>query len=128
VNLQGQHGIERLLQTILYTTESGNGFDAVGHYLRSQLFADSCLEYATKQDSTCSARFAGASASSASAASATAAPVSAPALHQQAAASPQTMSVPRASAPVAGSGHAPTSNGGAQAAMLGYLLGGGSGK
>jgi len=47
VDLQRQHGIERLLDVILFTTGTSNGFDELGHYLRTWIKVDtSCLPYA----------------------------------------------------------------------------------
>lgn len=123
-SLQGQHGIDRLLQTILYTAESANGFDSVGHYLRSLLFANSCLSYATKpsSDPSCIANFPDAAASSSSAASAASLTSTA------ASPSPATSAPPAAAAPTTAPDGGTTSNGGAQAGLLGYLLGGGGAK
>jgi phospholipid/cholesterol/gamma-HCH transport system substrate-binding protein len=61
VDLQRQHGIERLLDLILFTTGTSNGFDELGHYLRTWIKVDtSCLPYAvvragTQGTSTCAA-------------------------------------------------------------------------
>jgi phospholipid/cholesterol/gamma-HCH transport system substrate-binding protein len=58
-SLEDQHGIERLLDVILFTTGSTNGFDSVSHYLRSFLVVPgNCLQYETRQDEfTCAATF-----------------------------------------------------------------------
>lgn len=111
-----QHGIERLLDIILFTVGSANGFDEVSHYLRSFLVVPAkCLSYATTSASTCSANVSDdPHAASASAASAVE-PVSAPA---------------PPSAPVSPSGDSQTgtSRGRATsppAGLLSYLLGNG---
>jgi len=59
VSLQRQHGIERLLDVILFTLGTTNGFDSVGHYLRTYLatVAPACLPYAVAQIDGCSATF-----------------------------------------------------------------------
>ncbi|HET6449187.1 MAG TPA: MlaD family protein [Conexibacter sp.] len=59
VDLRRQHGIERLLDVILFTLGTTNGFDQVGHYLRTYLatVTPACLPYAVKQDFNCSATF-----------------------------------------------------------------------
>ena len=59
VDLQRQHGIERLLDVILYTLGTSNGFDSLGHYLRTYLPAPTpvCLPYAVRQDVQCTATF-----------------------------------------------------------------------
>lgn len=46
-SLRDQHGIERLLDVILLTTGTSNGFDSLGHYLRTWIKVDTtCLPYA----------------------------------------------------------------------------------
>jgi len=56
--LQSQNGIQRLLDIILETTGTENGFDSIGHYLRTFLTVPvSCLPYATTQISGCEATF-----------------------------------------------------------------------
>lgn len=59
VNLQREHGIERLLDVILFTLGTTNGFDSVGHYLRTYLATvnPTCLPYAVRQDFNCTATF-----------------------------------------------------------------------
>lgn len=58
-SLQDQHGIERLLDVILLTMGTGNGFDDFGHFLRSFVTVPvECLQYTTVQTSnTCTATF-----------------------------------------------------------------------
>lgn len=59
VDLQREHGIERLLDVILFTMGTGTTFDSVGHLLRSNLVLPvQCLPYAVKQDTACQATFA----------------------------------------------------------------------
>lgn len=56
--LQGENGIQRLLDVILETAGTANGFDSIGHYLRTFLTVPvSCLPYATAQASGCQATF-----------------------------------------------------------------------
>jgi phospholipid/cholesterol/gamma-HCH transport system substrate-binding protein len=58
-SLQDEHGIERLLDVILFTMGTSNGFDDVGHFLRSfVVIPAACIVYTTRQsDITCSATF-----------------------------------------------------------------------
>lgn len=58
-SLERQHGIERLLDVILFTTGTSNGFDELGHFLRSfVVIPAACIIYETRQtDFTCSATF-----------------------------------------------------------------------
>jgi phospholipid/cholesterol/gamma-HCH transport system substrate-binding protein len=47
VDLQKNQGIKRLLDVILFTTGTSNGFDELGHYLRTWTKVDTnCLSYA----------------------------------------------------------------------------------
>ncbi|HEU4701444.1 MAG TPA: MlaD family protein [Conexibacter sp.] len=59
VHLRREHGIERLLDVILYTLGTSNGFDELGHYVRTWIKVDpGCLPYAVRQESfSCSATF-----------------------------------------------------------------------
>jgi len=58
VNLQRQHGIERLLDVIFFTLGTSNGFDELGHYVRTSIKVNpACLPYAVRQDFNCSATF-----------------------------------------------------------------------
>ncbi|MGB2710315.1 MAG: MlaD family protein, partial [Conexibacter sp.] len=59
VDLQKQHGIERLLDVILFTTGTTNGFDDVSHYLRAFLhLPGSCTKYqVVAEDASCKATF-----------------------------------------------------------------------
>jgi phospholipid/cholesterol/gamma-HCH transport system substrate-binding protein len=52
-SLQRQHGIERLLDVILETMGTSNGFDQLGHYLRTWVKVDTnCLPYAVVPSGT----------------------------------------------------------------------------
>ncbi len=56
--LQGQNGIQRLLDVILETAGTANGFDSIGHYLRTFLTVPvQCLPYAVAQVTNCQATF-----------------------------------------------------------------------
>lgn len=59
VSLRRQHGIERLLDVILFTTGTSNGFDELGHYLRSFVtLSANCIVYETRQTNPiCSGTF-----------------------------------------------------------------------
>ena len=120
-NLQGQQGIQRLLDVILYTAGTVNGFDSVGHFARTLLATvdANCLAYVVVPvpNRECAATF---NQSSGSAASTTATPPSgttaATAGDSVAVADPSTM------APAPQSAHgtgAPATSG-----LLNYLLGG----
>ncbi|HKG37843.1 MAG TPA: hypothetical protein VKB25_02540, partial [Conexibacter sp.] len=57
-SLQREHGIERLLDVILFTAGTGTSFDSIGHLLRTNLVLPvQCLPYAVQQISECSATF-----------------------------------------------------------------------
>jgi phospholipid/cholesterol/gamma-HCH transport system substrate-binding protein len=118
VDLQRQHGIERLLDVILYTTGTGTAFDSIGHLLRSNLVLPvQCLPYAVTQQAACQATF-NEYASAAAAASTTTTPPadgSASLVDEPAPATGDAGSAPTADAP--------TTNG-----VLNYLLGGSGGR
>ncbi|HEY2571371.1 MAG TPA: hypothetical protein VGI27_07850, partial [Solirubrobacteraceae bacterium] len=130
VNLQGQHGIERLLQVVLYTMGTANGFDNLGHYLRLYLSTNgSCLDYATRPNPNCIATFPqGASSANAAVASQSPPASTTPTANvdRSAQAPVTTQPAPAATPPTTTGSGSPTSNGGAQAGLLGYLLGDGS--
>ena len=128
--LQGENGIQRLLDVILETTGTANGFDSIGHYLRTFLQVPvSCLPYATAQASGCQATFHQSKASAASTANTSAGATIAStgvggsgqgSLADLPATTPSTPPAATSGgigAPAASS--APTSSG-----LLGYLLGG----
>jgi ABC-type transporter Mla subunit MlaD len=58
-SLRDQHGIERLLDVILFTTGTTNGFDQVSHYIRTMLVPQvGCIPYAVRQTQvSCPATF-----------------------------------------------------------------------
>jgi ABC-type transporter Mla subunit MlaD len=58
-------GLERLMDLTFYNTASINGFDDVGHYLRSALIVNVCTDYVSVPGGGCSARFEGSSAAAA---------------------------------------------------------------
>lgn len=120
--LQSENGIQRLLDVILETTGTANGFDSIGHYLRTYLGTvnASCLPYSITQQDGCSATFnqLGAQAASTTAtppAQTATAPVGT-ATDSSVAAPAATPAAPRASANGTG---APADSG-----LLNYLLGG----
>jgi hypothetical protein len=59
-------GLERLMDLTFYSTTAINGFDDVGHYLRSALLVNLCTDYAVVPVGGCSARFEGSGAATAS--------------------------------------------------------------
>lgn len=76
--LQGENGIQRLLDVILETTGTANGFDQVGHFLRTFLTVPgNCLTYATSQNSQCFATFTDQSQSGSAASTTTTTPADA---------------------------------------------------
>ena len=91
-SLDDTNAIERLMQTIYYTTLVANGFDSKGYFQRANLLNNLCSTYQTVTQEGCSSRFEGAAS-----ASAAGAPV-------QAAAAPEPSKAATKSAPKAGSG------------------------
>jgi ABC-type transporter Mla subunit MlaD len=72
-SLKSTGGLERLLDFIYLGTGSVNGYDALGHFLRTEIFASTCLSYSVVTNPTCTTgKFLGAKTSSANAASASA--------------------------------------------------------
>ena len=61
-------GIERLMETIYYTTLVINGFDEQGYYQRANLLNNLCSTYQISTQDGCSARFEGGASASAAAA------------------------------------------------------------
>ncbi|HEX4805871.1 MAG TPA: MlaD family protein [Conexibacter sp.] len=116
--LQAQNGIQRLLDIILETTGTANGFDSMGHFLRTFLTVPvSCLPYATAQtNNTCSATF---NQLGASAASMTTAP---PADALPASTAGTSTADGPSAAPTAP--QAPATSAPANTGLLNYLLGG----
>ena len=60
-------GLERLMDLAFYSTAAINGFDDVGHYLRSALIVNVCTDYVAVPTGGCSARFEGGVTSAAAA-------------------------------------------------------------
>jgi phospholipid/cholesterol/gamma-HCH transport system substrate-binding protein len=52
-SLRDTGGLERLMDFIFLGTTSANGYDALGHFLRTEGVATPCLTYATKFTSLC---------------------------------------------------------------------------
>ena len=130
-NLQGQRGIQNLLTVILETTGTANGFDSVGHFLRTFLTVPvNCLPYATAQsDPTCAATFHQARASAASTTTSPPAGALASSTGTTGNGSASLVDTPAAApsaSPVATSGGvgAPASGAPTSSGLLGYLLGG----
>jgi ABC-type transporter Mla subunit MlaD len=58
VSLQRQHGIERLLDVILFTMGTSTGFDSLGHYIQTLFVLPAqCLEYTVTQVNQCQGTF-----------------------------------------------------------------------
>lgn len=118
--LQSQNSIQRLLDVILETTGTANGFDQVGHFLRTFLTVPvSCLPYATTQASGCESTF---NQGGAGAASAT--PITPPA--DAASVSTTGAGAAAPSGTPASASPAPASGAPANTGLLNYLLGGNS--
>ncbi len=117
-SLQGQYGIQRLLDVILFTTGTTNGFDSIGHYLRTYLATvdATCLPYSVKQDPACSATF---NQNGAAAASTTTTP---PADALAASTTDASVADGPTTAPTAP--QAPATSPPANTGLLNYLLGG----
>ncbi len=128
-SVRDQNGIQRLLDIILETTGTTNGFDAVGHYLRSYLTVPAtCLAYAVRQKFGCVATFSDQPASSAS--TTTAPPADAAANSDGSASLVDVPPGTEPSTPAASAnetGRASTGDTPAASGVLSYLLGG-SGK
>jgi ABC-type transporter Mla subunit MlaD len=61
-SLRSTGGLERLLDFIYLGGGSVNGYDALGHFIRSEIFASTCLTYSIATNPTCSTgKFIGAS-------------------------------------------------------------------
>jgi phospholipid/cholesterol/gamma-HCH transport system substrate-binding protein len=118
-DLQREHGIERLLDVILFTTGTTTGFDELGHYLRSRLVPDvNCIPYSVTYNVDCASTFTKAAAAGAS----TATTVPTPPAAATAADSAALVDEPAPTTTDAGGAPAdstPTGSG-----VLNYLLGG----
>jgi virulence factor Mce-like protein len=66
-SLQKTGAIQDLMSVLFYGTSASNGFDASGHYLRTDALVGSCTAYARVTVPGCSASFAAASASASNA-------------------------------------------------------------
>ena len=55
-SLRDTGGLERILDFIFLNTGSSNGYDALGHFLRAEGLANTCLAYAVKPRPGCSAK------------------------------------------------------------------------
>jgi phospholipid/cholesterol/gamma-HCH transport system substrate-binding protein len=122
VDLQRQNGIERLLDVILFTMGTSNGFDELGHFLRSYLPSPNanCLPYAVVvRDIECSAKF----NQTAAAASTTTTPP-ADALTSAVPVSDADAALVDEPAPTAGAEADPAVGNPAGSGVLSYLLGG----
>jgi phospholipid/cholesterol/gamma-HCH transport system substrate-binding protein len=72
-SLRSTGGLERLLDFIYLGAGSVNGYDALGHFLRTEIFASTCLTYSVVTNPTCTTgKFLGAKTSSAKAVAASA--------------------------------------------------------
>lgn len=72
-SLKTTGGLERLLDFIYLGSGSVNGYDALGHFLRAEVFASTCLTYSVVVNPTCSTgKFIGGSTASAKASAASA--------------------------------------------------------
>ncbi|HEV7772983.1 MAG TPA: MlaD family protein [Conexibacter sp.] len=121
-SLRDQHGIERLLDVILYTAGTGTDFDSIGHLLRTNLVLPvTCLPYAVAPASGCEATFDQAATSTS-----TAVTPPADALAATGAALPDSSGslVDEPAPDTADAGAAPTSGAPTGSGVLNYLLGG----
>jgi len=134
VSLRDQHGIERLMDVILFTMGTGNGFDSVGHFLRTFLVVPAtCLPYSVIQNFfQCGATFTRQPAikpSTASSAAASSAADAAATAGGSGAGSASLVDAPPTgtgtTGSATGSAGAPASGAPAGTGLLGYLLGSG---
>lgn len=63
VSTEKEGGWEGLVDLIYNTTAAANEFDRYGHFLRARVTLSNCVDYVTKQESSCVAAFNGPSAS-----------------------------------------------------------------
>ncbi len=103
--------IEQLMAVLFYGTSAANGFDSVGHYVRTETLVGSCTAYAKTPVPGCSANFGKASGAAASA------PIASP----RVAGAPAVDRVVVEAVNSAG-GEQPV--GGTLKGLLGYLIGG----
>jgi phospholipid/cholesterol/gamma-HCH transport system substrate-binding protein len=72
-SLRSTGGLERLLDFIYLGAGDENGYDALGHFLRAEVVASTCLTYSIETNPSCSTgKFIGGSAASATASAASA--------------------------------------------------------
>jgi virulence factor Mce-like protein len=65
-SLQTTGGIEQLMNFIFYQVAATNGFDSIGHFLRTELLVNTCSTYSTVPVAGCNANYHSAGVSSAS--------------------------------------------------------------
>jgi ABC-type transporter Mla subunit MlaD len=65
-SLDRTKGIERIMDYLFFQMTAVNGFDSIGHYLRTALIVNVCTTYAVRTSGGCGSSFGGAGASSAS--------------------------------------------------------------
>ncbi len=68
-SLRSTGGLERIMDFIFLGAGSANGYDALGHFLRTEGLGTACLTYAIAPASACSAKLSSTTASSAKASS-----------------------------------------------------------
>jgi phospholipid/cholesterol/gamma-HCH transport system substrate-binding protein len=127
-SLRDQNGIQRLLDIILFTAGTVNGFDSVGHFLRTFLVVPvSCLPYAVQPVPTCEATF---TPQAGSATATTATPPADPLAATATTSADGSASLVDEPAPAddARSGSAPANAAPTGSGLLGYLLGGSGGR
>jgi ABC-type transporter Mla subunit MlaD len=65
-SLDNTGAIEQLMGVLFYGTEAGNGFDSIGHYVRTEPLVGDCTAYSQTPVPACGANFAQANGSAAS--------------------------------------------------------------
>jgi ABC-type transporter Mla subunit MlaD len=116
-SLQSSGGIQDLLALLFDGAAAGNGFDALGHYVRVEPLISTCTNYATAPVSGCSADFVkGTTAKAAGASSASA---------ESAASAASSAAEDRLVADAVRSAPSPAAGAGTLHGLLSYLLGGG---
>jgi ABC-type transporter Mla subunit MlaD len=119
-SLDQSGGIEQLMAVLFYGTTAGNGFDAVGHYVRTESLVGSCTAFALSRVPICNANFAKGSGSAA----ADVAPAPSTTAAAASASSPEHAAADRVAVQAAhtATGAAPTEA--TLRGLLGYLIGG----
>jgi ABC-type transporter Mla subunit MlaD len=124
-SLRDEHGIERLLDVILFTTGTTNAFDSVSHFLRTSLvIPGSCVTYAVEQNFTCAATFTDQSAAASTTTTPPADANSATAANVDGSASLVDEAAPTKTGAGAAPAPAPATGTPAGSGVLNYLLGG----